>query len=49
MTKNNVVIMGRNTYFSLPKRPLKDRLNIILTSKPLEFASEEFIEYYFYK
>jgi dihydrofolate reductase len=41
MTKNNVVIMGRNTYFSLPKRPLKDRLNIILTSKPLEFASEK--------
>ena len=41
MTKNNVVIMGRNTYFSLPKRPLKERLNIILTSKPLELAYEE--------
>jgi dihydrofolate reductase len=36
MTKNNVVIMGRNTYFSLPKRPLKDRLNVVLTSKPSE-------------
>ena len=36
MTKNNVVIMGRNTYFSIPKqhRPLKHRLNIVLTSKP---------------
>jgi len=33
-TKNNVVIMGRHTYFSLPDnvRPLKDRLNIVLTS-----------------
>lgn len=41
MTKNNVIIMGRNTYFSLPKRPLKDRLNIVLTSKPLEFAFDE--------
>jgi dihydrofolate reductase len=41
ITKNNVVIMGRNTYFSLPKRPLNDRLNIILTSKPVEFSFEE--------
>ena len=41
MTKNNVIIMGRNTYFSLPKTPLKDRLNIILTSKPLELSSKE--------
>ena len=32
-TKNNIVIMGRSTYFSLPKniRPLKNRLNIVLT------------------
>jgi dihydrofolate reductase len=35
-TKNNIVIMGKNTYFSLPNehRPLKNRLNIVLTSKP---------------
>jgi dihydrofolate reductase len=35
-TKNNVVIMGKNTYFSIPKekRPLKNRLNIVLTSDP---------------
>lgn len=35
-TKGNIVIMGKNTYFSLPekKRPLKDRLNIILTKNP---------------
>jgi dihydrofolate reductase len=35
-TINNVVIMGKNTYFTLPEksRPLKDRLNIILTSNP---------------
>jgi dihydrofolate reductase len=32
-TKNNVVIMGKNTYYSLPEhiRPLKNRLNIVLT------------------
>ena len=32
-TLNNVVIMGRKTYESLPKGgPLKDRINIIITS-----------------
>ena len=35
-TINNIVIMGRNTFFSIPKehRPLKNRLNIVLTSNP---------------
>ena len=35
-TINNVVIMGKNTYFNLPDRikPLKNRLNIVLTSQP---------------
>lgn len=35
-TNKNVVIMGRKTYFSLPKnkRPLKNRLNIVLTKTP---------------
>jgi dihydrofolate reductase len=35
----NVVIMGRKTYFSLPEenRPLKNRLNIVLTSNPEQF------------
>ena len=35
-TKNNIVIMGKNTFFSLPleHRPLKNRLNIVLTSTP---------------
>jgi dihydrofolate reductase len=42
-TKNSVVIMGRNTYFSLPDnvRPLKNRLNIVLTSKPEQFLDLE--------
>jgi dihydrofolate reductase len=41
-TKNNVVIMGRKTYFSIPEeyRPLKDRLNIILTSNPKQLSNE---------
>lgn len=33
LTKNSVVIMGKNTYFSLPEkfRPLPGRRNIVFT------------------
>ena len=39
---NNVVIMGRNTYESLPNGPLKNRLNIIVSRKytEIEFAKQ---------
>lgn len=42
-TKNNVVIMGKNTYFSLPDnvRPLKNRLNIVLTTKPEDYIDDQ--------
>ena len=35
-TKNHIVIMGKNTFFSIPDehRPLKNRLNIVLTNTP---------------
>jgi dihydrofolate reductase len=38
-TKTNVVIMGINTYLSIPERirPFKNRLNIVLTSNPDKF------------
>lgn len=32
------VVFGENTYLSLPKRPLKDRVNIILCSEGHEYA-----------
>jgi len=32
--KKNAVIMGRNTWESLPYRPLKNRINIIITANP---------------
>lgn len=34
LTSGNIVVMGRNTYFSLPSRPLPQRENIVLTSRP---------------
>ena len=35
-TNGNIVIMGRNTFFSIPeeRRPLKNRLNIVVTTNP---------------
>ena len=32
-TIDGVVVMGRKTYESIPKRPLKDRINIVLTNQ----------------
>jgi len=31
-TLGNIVVMGKNTYNSLPKKPLPDRINIVLTT-----------------
>ena len=31
-TLNKVVVMGRKTYLSIPNAPLKDRINIVLTT-----------------
>lgn len=33
MTMNGMVIMGRKTYESLPKRPLPNRTNVVITSE----------------
>lgn len=41
-TKNNIVVMGKTTYFSLPQevRPLKNRLNIVLTHNPYQYMND---------
>ena len=43
ITKGNIVIMGRNTFFSLPDncRPLKNRVNIVLTNNPIRYSYDE--------
>lgn len=39
LTINNVVIMGRKTYDSLPNGSLPKRTNIVLTNKPDQYAN----------
>lgn len=36
LTNNKIVIMGRKTWDSLPKKPLPNRQNIVITSNPTE-------------
>jgi dihydrofolate reductase len=45
ITKNNVVIMSKYTYLSLPDniRPLRNRLNIVLTHHPNLFLEDSTI------
>ena len=34
-TNGHIIVMGYNTYLSLPKKPLPNRLNIVLTKKDI--------------
>ena len=36
LTTGKVILMGRNTWDSLPKRPLPNRINVVVTSKDIE-------------
>jgi len=36
LTEGSTVVMGRNTWDSLPKKPLPGRLNFVVSSRPLE-------------
>lgn len=36
ITAGHTVVMGKNTYYSLPKRPLPNRRNIVITDLPSE-------------
>ena len=42
LTKGHIIIMGRKTYETIPvtRRPLKDRFNIVLTSEPFKYGSD---------
>ena len=38
LTTNHVVVMGRKTWDSLPNKPLKDRLNLVITSDERQYG-----------
>ena len=38
LTTNHVVMMGRKTWDSLPNKPLKDRLNLVITSGERQYG-----------
>jgi dihydrofolate reductase len=44
--KKNAIIMGRNTWESLPKNPLVDRINIIITKKQYYIEQTENIRFF---
>ena len=48
-TENEMVIMGRKTYESLPRGGLKKRINIVLTGNPERYKEEEHSNLYFTK
>ncbi len=45
ITSGHTVLMGKNTYFSLPKKPLPNRKNIVITDNPNEVFDGCFMAY----
>jgi dihydrofolate reductase len=47
LTKDSIIVMGRTTYDSIPsnRKPLKDRINIVLTTTPDKYRSYDNLVY----
>lgn len=43
LTSGNTVVMGYNTWLSLPKKPLPNRRNIVLTTKDIQLDGAEVV------
>ena len=43
-TTGKIIVMGSSTYMSFPKRPLPDRENLVLTSKPENYPEVKCFE-----
>lgn len=39
LTNGQVIVMGKNTWESLPRKPLSNRLNIVVTTKIIDLPS----------
>lgn len=48
LTTDNIIIMGRNTWDSLPIKPLPNRITIVITSNPEEPINTENAQVLFY-
>lgn len=45
LTTGHTIVMGKNTYFSLPRRPLPNRTHIVLTDVPGEQVDDCIMAY----
>lgn len=45
ITKDHYIVMGKNTYYSLPKRPLPNRTSLILTDQKNEIIDNCLMAY----
>ena len=48
LTTNNIIVMGRKTWESLPTKPLPNRITIVITSHPEESIETENAQVLFY-
>ena len=46
LTQNQIIVMGRKTYDSLPNGPLKNRIHVIITRDPSKYK-REILDVYF--
>ena len=46
LTQNQIIVMGRKTYASLPNGPLKNRIHVIITRDPSKYT-REILDVYF--
>lgn len=45
ITSNNIVVMGRKTYESLPNGELPNRINVVITAQPNKYVSTETLRF----
>lgn len=45
ITHENIIVMGRKTYESLPVKPLPNRIHVVITTQPKNYISNNHIFY----